>query len=242
MLGQRSLEVVRPFLSQLHPDYTALENFEALLALCNLASLNDSVRNRILKEKGMSRIESFLMEDHILLTRAAAQVICNMVCNEEYLKWHEGENDRVKFLCLLCEEEDEETAIACSGALAMITSMSEKCCEKILEPQAWLDVLHTLIANPSPEVQFRGVVIIHNMIKQSKSVAEKIFETDVLELLMGLTQLNDEKRAKAIEEARACLKSAEEMKIIQEKKDDAKDMMPDVFQQPKIDEIEDETE
>lgn len=212
-----------------------------MLALCNLAQLNDSVRNRIIKEQGMSRVESFLMEEHVLLARAAAQVICNMVLNEEYLKWHEGDNDRIKFLCLLCEEEDEETAIACSGALAMLTSMSVRCCEKVLEPVAWLDVLHTLVANPSPEVQFRGIVIIHNMIKQSKTVAEKIFETDVLELMMGLTQLNDEKRAKAIEEARACLKTAEALKIIQEKKDDAKEMMPDVFQK-NLEEVDDENE
>lgn len=230
-LGQRAIEVVRPLLNQLHPDYTALENFEAMLALCNLAQLNESVRNRIIKEHGMSRIESFLMEDHMLLTRAAAQVICNMVLNEEYLKWHEGDNDRIKFLLLLCEEEDEDTVIACSGALAMLTSVSKKCCEKIIEPSAWLEVLHTLIANPSPEVQFRGIVIIHNVIKQSKLVAEKLFETDILELLMGLTQLNDEKRAKAIDEAYKCLKTAETLKLIEEKKENGNELMADVFKQ-----------
>ncbi|CAG9804440.1 unnamed protein product [Chironomus riparius] len=240
--GQRSLEVVRPLLNQLHPDYSALENFEALLALCNLAQMNDSVRNRIMKEKGMSRIEMFLMEDHILLTRAATQVICNMVLNEDYIKWHEGDNDRVKFLALLCEEEDEETALACSGALAILTSNSAKCCEKMITPSSWLEILHTLIANPSPDVQFRGIVIIHNMIRQSKTVAEKIFDTDVLQLLMGVTQLNDEKRSKAIEEAKLCLKTAEDMKLIQEKKDDANDMMPDVFQQPQNEDLEEENE
>lgn len=204
--------------------------------------MGESIRNRIMKEKGMTRIEMFLMEDHLLLTRASAQVICNMILNEDYLKAHEGENDRVKFLALLCEEEDEDTAIACSGALAMLTSMSVKCCEKILDSSSWLDILHTLVANPSPEVQHRGVVIIHNMIKQSKDVAEKVFDTDILQLLMGLTQLNDEKRAKAIEEAREVLKTAEKMKLIQEKKDNANEMMPDVFQKNPIEEVEDENE
>lgn len=227
--GQRSLEVIRPLLNQLHADFDALENFEALMALCNLAQVNDSIRKRIIKEGGMSRIEAFLMEDHILLTRASAQVICNMVLSEDYVKIHEGDNDRIKFLALLSEEEDEETAIACSGALAMLTSVSDKCCEKMLGPQEWLEVLHTLVANPSPEVQYRGTVIIHNMIQSGKTVAEKLFETDILELLMGLTQLNDETRAKAMEMALKCLKAAEEMKLIQEKKDDGEDMMPDVF-------------
>ena len=228
--GQRCLEVIRPLLNQLHADFAALENFEALMALCNLASVNDSIRTRILNEKGMSRIEAFLMEDHVLLTRAAAQTICNMVMSEEYIKMHEGDNDRVKFLALLCEEEDEETALACAGALATLTSYSVKCCEKMLDPQAWLEVLHTLIANPSPKVQFRGIVTIHNMISQSKKVAEKIFETDVMELLMGLTQLNDETRGKAIEVAFKCLKTAEKMKLIKEKAEDGNELMPDVFQ------------
>lgn len=228
--GQRSLEVIRPLLNQLHPDYTALENFEALMGLCNLASMSDSVRGRIMKEKGMSRIEAFLMEDHVFLTRAAAQVICNMVLYEDYVKTHEEANDKVKFLALLCEEEDEDTAKACAGALAILTSMSVKCCEKMFEPQAWLEILHTLIANPSPEVQYRGIVIIQNMINQSKTVAEKLFDTDVLQLLNGLTQLNDETRAKAIETARECLKTAEDMKLIQEKAADGKNMMPDIFE------------
>jgi len=228
--GQRSLEVIRPLLNQLHPDYTALENFEALMGLCNLASMGDSVRGRIMKEKGMSRIEAFLMEDHVFLTRAAAQVICNMVLYEDYVKTHEEANDKVKFLALLCEEEDEDTAKACAGALAILTSMSVKCCEKMFEPQAWLEILHTLIANPSPEVQYRGIVIIQNMINQSKTVAEKLFDTDVLQLLNGLTQLNDETRAKAIETARECLKTAEDMKLIQEKAADGTNMMPDIFE------------
>lgn len=230
--GQRNLEVIRPLLNQLHPDCSALENFEALMALCNLAQMNETVRKRIVKEGGMSRIESYLMEDHVLLTRAACQVICNMVLLDEYVEMHEGPNDRIKFLALLCEEEDEETAIAASGALAMLTSVSVKCCEKMLDPISWLEILHTLIANPSAQVQFRGIVIIHNIIKQSKTVAEKVFETDVLELLMGVTQLNDETRAKAIEEAKKCLKTAEEMKLIKEKKEDeAERMMPDPFQE-----------
>jgi hypothetical protein len=237
--GQRALEVVRPFLSQLHPDCNSLENFEALMALCNLAQMSESVRQRILKEQGSTKIEMYLMEDHPMLTRAAAQAICNLVLSEDYVKMHEGENDRVKFLCLLCEEEDEETAIACSGALAMLTSMSDKCCEKIIKFDAWLRVLHVLIANPSPAVQHRGLVVILNMINQSESCAAKIIESDVLELLMGVTQLNDEARAKAIEVAHECLKAAEEKKLIIEKNEESA-AMRDVFQTPKIEEITEE--
>jgi hypothetical protein len=42
--GQRCLEVVRPLIQLLHPDRAALENFEALMALTNLAGVDASVR------------------------------------------------------------------------------------------------------------------------------------------------------------------------------------------------------
>ncbi|XP_037946139.1 protein unc-45 homolog B [Teleopsis dalmanni] len=236
--GQRSLDVIRPLLNLLAQECTALENFESLMALTNLASMNETVRKRIIKEQGVSKIEIYLMEDHLYLTRAAAQCICNLVMSDEVVKMYEGKNDRIKFLALLSEEEDEDTAKACAGALAMLTSVSKICCSKIIEINTWLNILHTLIANPSPDVQHRGVVVILNMINSSEDIARKILETDVMELLSGLSQLPDESRAKAREVAIQCLAAAEHHNII-EKSDEAE--IPDVFQESlKIEEIYDE--
>ncbi|XP_039492698.1 protein unc-45 homolog B isoform X2 [Drosophila santomea] len=233
--GQRSLDVIRPLLNLLEQDCTALENFESLMALTNLASMNESVRQRIIKEQGVSKIEYYLMEDHLYLTRAAAQCLCNLVMSEDVIKMFEGNNDRVKFLALLCEDEDEETATACAGALAIITSVSVKCCEKILAIASWLDILHTLIANPSPAVQHRGIVVILNMINAGEEIAKKLFDTDIMELLSGLGQLPDDTRAKAREVAIQCLAAAERYRII-ERTDDAE--IPDVFaENAKISEI-----
>ncbi|KAM7364628.1 unc-45 myosin chaperone [Cochliomyia hominivorax] len=212
--GQRSLDVIRPLLNLLAQECTALENFEALMALTNLAAMNESVRQRIIKEQGISKIEFYLMEDHQLLTRAAAQCLCNMVISDDVVKMFEGENDRVKFMALLCEEEDEDTAKACAGGLAMLTSVSKKCCKKIFDIKSWLEILHILIANPSPEVQHRGVVVILNLINAGEEFAKRLFETDIMELLSGLSQLPDDKRAKAREVAMECLKAAENYKII----------------------------
>ncbi|XP_055382848.1 protein unc-45 homolog B [Condylostylus longicornis] len=226
--GQRSLEVIRPLLNLLHPDCTALENFEALMALCNLAQMGESVRKRILTEQGLSKIEAYLMEDHEFLIRASVQCICNLCMSEEVVKLHEGENDRVKFLALLCESEDEETAKAASGALAMLTSESVICCKKIFDTVRWLDVLHTLIANPSPDVQHRGLVVILNMINANEEIARKVMETDVLELLMGLSKLQDEDRTKAVEISIQCLRSAERYNIIAQSNDAP---IPDIFKE-----------
>lgn len=212
--GQRHLEVIRPLLNQLHADCTALENFEAMMALCNLAQMSEAVRQRIVKEGGVQKVEVYLMEDHLLLCRAAAQVICNLVMSEDVVKMYEGKNDRVKFLALLCQEEDEDTASAASGALAILTSVSPICCKKMFEPEAWLEILHTLIANPSPSVQHRGIVIILNIIRSGPELTEKLLETDIFELLNGLVQLPGDERAKAREVASECLKEAEKQKLV----------------------------
>lgn len=230
--GQRHLEVIRPLLNQLHIDYTALENFESMMALCNLAQMNESLRQRIIKEGGIQKVEIYLMEDHALLCRAAAQVICNMCVSDDVVKMHEKPNDRVKFLALLCTEEDEDTAIAASGALAILTSCSKICCEKMFEPAGWLDIVHTLIANPSAQVQHRGTMIILNMINSSKEVAEKLIDTDVMQLLMGLSQLPDDTRAKARQIAAECLVAAEQYKLITKNTENINDtLMPDPFEQ-----------
>lgn len=214
--GQRILEVIRPLLNLLHPDCSALENFEALLALCNLASVSESVRQRIIKENGLNKIESYLFEDHILLRRAATQVMTNMITDETVVKRYEDENDRTKFLFLLCFEEDEETVEAASGALAMLTSVSTKCCQKLFTCQDWLEIFQNLLSNPSSNIKHRGLVIVINVLNAGKDLAEKLIATNIMEILMALTKTEDEK---IVELAYKALKAAEDMKLIQKNTD-----------------------
>ena len=77
------LEVVRPILKLLKVENTALENFEALMALTNLAGVGDNVRKRILKEDGFASIEQYMYEEHRMLRRAATECMCNLVVQEE---------------------------------------------------------------------------------------------------------------------------------------------------------------
>ena len=46
----QSVDIIRPICQLLHSDCDGLENFEALMALGNLATVNDSCRSRIMKE------------------------------------------------------------------------------------------------------------------------------------------------------------------------------------------------
>lgn len=77
------LEVVRPMIKLLHPEKTALENYEALMALTNLSHVDASVRKRIFKEQGMSNIENFMFETDEDLRVAGTECICNLVKDED---------------------------------------------------------------------------------------------------------------------------------------------------------------
>lgn len=212
--GQRSMEVIRPLLSLLHENYTALENFEALMALCNIAQLDESNRQRICKEGGLTKIDHYLYEDHNMLRRAATQVITNMTMSPDVVEIYEGDNDKMKYLVILCAEEDLETSLAASGAVAILTSASKRCCAKIFDANAWLDSLHVLLANTNSNVQYRGVSIVKHMMESSKEVAEKIIETDIMEILMALTKSEEERLRVVKPIAEEALKSAEIWGII----------------------------
>ncbi|XP_068978895.1 protein unc-45 homolog B [Bombus flavifrons] len=212
--GQRIMEVVRPFLNLLNPECSALENFEALMALCNLAGVNDSIRKRILKEGGFQKVEAYMYEDHEMLKRASTQVINNLMMCEDTIKYYEQENDRVKYLVILCEDEDVDTSMAAAGALAMLTSVSIKSCIKIFDSRDWLESLHYLLANPNSDLQHRGIIIVLNMMKSTKDVASRMIETDVMEILMALTKSDTVENKKIKELAAKALEAAAEWKLI----------------------------
>lgn len=212
--GQRALEVIRPLLALLHPDCSGLENFEALMALCNIAQMNETARKRILKEGGLTKIENYAYEDHKHLCRAAVQCLCNLAMSEDVVKVYEGENDRLKYLVTLGLDEDEETLMAAAGALAILTGSSKKCCEKFFEAKCWLECLQCLLSHANANVQYRGIAIVRSMIDASKEVAAKLMETNVFEILLALTKLEDEKKAKIKQLAEETLKEVETLGLI----------------------------
>lgn len=220
--GQRCMEIVRPLIALLHPECPALMNFEAMMALCNLASLSENVRERIINEKGVSRIESYLYEEHELLRRAATQCITNLAMSPKLVDMYEGDNDKFKFMFLLCAEEDSETTKAACGAIAILTGVSEKCCSKIFKVNDWLDIFRQTLAHPDPEVQERAVAIVQNVIESNKDNAEELMGSQVMEILMALTLVHDEGKEKVRERAEKCLRRAEELKVIK-KSDDQSD-------------------
>ncbi|MCL4129369.1 UNVERIFIED_CONTAM: hypothetical protein GTU68_051254 [Idotea baltica] len=189
--GQRAYEVVRPLLQLLQVDGMALENFESLMGLCNIAGMSESARQRIIKEKGVPKIEHYMFEDHELLRRAAFQCMANMCASPSLVTILEGENDKLKYLFLSCSDEDEEIVKASAGALCMLLPESRKCCDKVFEAMDWAEILQFLVSHANPEVHYRGTVIVYYLVEHSKEYAQKIMDTHAKDALTALSKIEN---------------------------------------------------
>ena len=210
--GQRSLEVIRPIV-QLLKSEQGLQQFEGLMALTNLASMNDDVRRRILKEGGVPLMESLMFEEHEMLRRAATEALCNMIQMEDvHKRFFYDDTERVKLWTLFSGEEDQLLAKAASGGLAQI-SYDPKICEKIMEVKSAMEILKELVTSENPDLQHRGMYILANLVDASREIAEKIVEGDFLELFMVFAQ-SEETSPPVKEAAGRALKKAMEYGLI----------------------------
>jgi len=186
--GQKSCDVVRPIAKLLNDDCKSIENFEALLALGNLANVSESVRGRMIQDTDVIMcIENYMFQDHQMLRRASIQCVLNLCQSEKQVARCEGNNDKVKYLVLLMgDAEDEEVVKAACGAVAMLTSASTKCCKKIFESSQWETCMLNILANKDYDVTYRGVVIVDNLIQAGKEYAEPLMDTQIMDVLQAL--------------------------------------------------------
>jgi len=224
--GQRMYEVVRPLLDLLHPDRTALQNYEALLTLTNLAGHSDSVRKRILKEKCIPKIEEYwYMQEHPELRAAACELLLNLIHSEEGRKTQlEEGTDRLKLWFLYAasdEDKDDDKdksgrrlVRAAAGGLAMLTD-EKRACVRITEIVAkWTDCLKDIARRGDPEAHYRGMLAIENMMRNDYDVCAKMCQTELLEMVIAISKFDDPKRARSRDAAQRCLQIAEQHQFI----------------------------
>ncbi|KAF5399884.1 Tetratricopeptide repeat protein [Paragonimus heterotremus] len=208
--GQRSLELVRPLLNLISPDCDALQNFEGLLALTNLASLDDRHRHRIMAERGVPLIDHHMFEEHPMLRRAAVECVANMAQFHAFvvacggrlplddrdlgskLPYLASSTERVKLLVLYCCEFDDLGLVrAAVGALATM-SYDPGIISRITNCSSWFETLQTLAGHDVSSIQHRAAHLLRNMILHGeRSFCEYICGSNMLEVIMSLSQLPD---------------------------------------------------
>uniref|UniRef100_A0A4W6EFV3 Unc-45 myosin chaperone A n=1 Tax=Lates calcarifer TaxID=8187 RepID=A0A4W6EFV3_LATCA len=167
-----------------------LQNFEALMALTNLAGISDRLRQKIIKEKAVPKIEGYMFEEHDLVRASATECMCNLVLSTEVQKLYLATgNDRLKLLVLYSGEEDERLRKAAAGTLAMLTAEQPELCARIPGTTThWLEIIQALLLSEISDLRHRGVVIIQNMMLAEKSLAETLMESEALEILSVLAK------------------------------------------------------
>ncbi|XP_065886354.1 protein unc-45 homolog B-like [Dysidea avara] len=213
--GQRSLEVIRPLVALLRSE-KGLQQFEGLMALTNLAGMNNDVRRRILKEGGVREVESLMFEEHEMIRRAATETMCNLIQLEDVAKrFLDDDVERVKLLTLFAGEDDELLARAAAGALAQLTR-SSPICQKMMAVKSCMEILKQICLSENIDLRHRGVYILGNLVDADKEIAEKLLDNSELEVMVILNGLSLDKSHKDVKEcADRALKKLVEYKLIE---------------------------
>ncbi|XP_030621804.1 protein unc-45 homolog A isoform X1 [Chanos chanos] len=214
--GERVYEVVRPLVSLLALDCSSLQNFEALMALTNLAGISERLRQKIIKEKAVPKVEGYMFEEHELIRAAATECMCNLVLSTEVQKlYFATDSDRLKLVVLYCGEDDERLRKAASGTLAMLTAEQPELCGRIPGTTShWLEILQALLLSDSKDLRHRGVVIALNLMQAERSLAEKLMESEALEILSVLAKGSEADQGPVASTAQRCLEKAMEYGLI----------------------------
>jgi myosin-binding protein len=201
-------DAIRPFAILLtHQESSLLQRFEAIMALTNLSSQGIETASRVAQAEGLlTKIEFLMLEDHVLIRRAATELICNLAGGSDsvFKRYSDGNaaKSRLQILVALSDVEDLPTRLAASGALASLTSSPDACrslYELERDHRRILPILTTLIdpsfgsdephikASPEPGIVYRGVVCIRNLLfNLEPTLQEKMKESDLTGILNGL--------------------------------------------------------
>jgi protein unc-45 len=179
----------------IHSSSNLLHQFEALMALTNLSSHSPALAEKVAAAEGLSsKLDLLLLEDHVLVRRAACELVCNLVAGSEvFFGRYSASKSKLQILIALTDVEDLPTRLATSGALAALTAAPATCkllCELEFERHRVLPILAQLVdpspsphgaddeVEPHPGLLHRGVVCLRNFLVGSPPQNRKQIATD----------------------------------------------------------------
>ncbi|XP_077275601.1 protein unc-45 homolog B-like [Temnothorax americanus] len=184
-------EIVWTIINLLNSECSVNERCEVLTALCNLASVNNSMREHIFIEVGFEKFEDYMRDDNNMLKRKAAQLINNLVlCPEVAVQYCEQRFYQVGYLTLLFENKDKDidTIKALAGTIAMLTAVSKEACDEIIYSDPLLKFLYNLLTNSDGDLQHKGIEIALNMMGSTKDLDAKLIKTNIIRPLTALSE------------------------------------------------------
>lgn len=142
---------------------TELQQFEALMALTNIASIGDDTKNKIVAEKGLPTFRFAMFSDHEMVKQAATEAMCNMVGNQKFMEQMCEEEELRLWLALASDfEEHYICARAAAGCLAMSTA-SPEIAKTLIGLQTFKQRMDETLESGSLEIMHRMLVVILNL-------------------------------------------------------------------------------
>jgi hypothetical protein len=167
-----AISALRPLVLLLTPDTSSdtrdlLPVFESLLALTNLASLDDDTVKTALLRQAWQPTEDLLLSSNELVQRASVELVCNLMASPtgvaKYADGSSAAKNRLHILLALADAEDLATRRAAGGALAMLTEW-DAAAKAVLEHERGLDILLQMCCDEGDEIKHRGLVCVLNIV------------------------------------------------------------------------------
>ncbi|THW11433.1 ARM repeat-containing protein [Aureobasidium pullulans] len=190
-----AISALRPLTLLLTPDTSSetrdlLPVFESLLALTNLASLEDDAVKDALLRQAWQPTEDLLLSTNILVQRASVELVCNLMASPagvaKYADGSPAAKHRLHVLLALADAEDLATRRAAGGALAMLTEW-DAAAKAVLEHDRGVSILLDMCGDESEEIKHRGLVCILNLISAPGEVGtmglQKVAQQDGVETI-----------------------------------------------------------
>eukprot|EP00752_Nemacystus_decipiens_P003774 g3475.t1 len=204
-----------------------LQQFEGLMALTNLASL-DNVKSRIVAEKGISCFQYLQFSDHELVRRAATEALCNLLPHPKMID-HLKVVDNLKLWAAFAQlgMEDPPTAAAALGCLAMAVRDPEVAKNFMADGVAGCEALVCALLSVEPDIPNANDLILRAAVAASY-IAEEASLRPLL-LLGGVADALNEallvvRGAEGMSAARAAEACEEALKLLKKELKDVQGM------------------
>ncbi|KAI8335623.1 armadillo-type protein [Blakeslea trispora] len=176
--GETMLDLVKPMLNLCQASHP-LQQFEGLMALTNLASVEERVRLLIENAGAMNTFETLQLSDHPMIQRAATELVCNMTLCEPVFDRYSQSQNQIRLLMILSDHSDPATRRAASGALAILANSPETC-ERMVKVDRWAErIVQWLALDETVEVQHRGIEVVRLLLTHQPSARTTLMKHGV---------------------------------------------------------------
>jgi len=177
-----------------------LQQFEALMALTNIASFGDDTKNKIVAERGLAAFKFAMFSQHEMVKQAATEALVNMVGNFEFMKQLQEEEELRLWLALASDFEDNfGCARAAAGCLAMATGYPDVA-RTLIKLPTFKKRMDETLESASLEIMHRMLVVILNLAEMGGEFREAAEENGLIAFADAYVEsYHDGSKAKEIE-------------------------------------------